>query len=40
MAGFAEIISEFGASTEGKLANAAATGAPEDQLRAPCGSPN
>lgn len=30
-----EIVSEFGASAKGKLANPAATGAPEDQLRAP-----
>jgi hypothetical protein len=35
MAELAEIISEFGASAKGKLANAAVTGAPEDQLRAP-----
>jgi len=35
MAEIAEIISEFGASAKGKLANAAVTGAPEDQLRAP-----
>ena len=35
MTGLAEIISEFGASAKGKLANAAVTGAPEDQLRAP-----
>lgn len=35
MAELADIISEFGASAKGKLANAAVTGAPEDQLRAP-----
>jgi hypothetical protein len=35
MAELAEIISEFGASAKGKLSNAAVTGAPEDQLRAP-----
>jgi hypothetical protein len=35
MAEFAEIISEFGTSAKGKLANAAVTGAPEDQLRTP-----
>lgn len=35
MAELAEIISEFGTSAKGKLANAAVTGAPEDQLRAP-----
>lgn len=35
MAEIAEIISKFGASAKGKLANAAVTGAPEDQLRAP-----
>ena len=35
MTGLAEIISEFGASAKGKLVNAAVTGAPEDQLRAP-----
>ncbi|MFZ1105440.1 MAG: N-6 DNA methylase, partial [Hyphomicrobiaceae bacterium] len=35
MAGLAEIVSKFGTSAKGKLANAAATGAPEDQLRAP-----
>ncbi len=35
MAELAEIISEFGASAKGKLANKAVTGAPEDQLRAP-----
>ena len=35
MTGLAEIVSQFGASAKGKLANAAVTGAPEDQLRAP-----
>jgi len=35
MAELAEIVSEFGAAAKGKLANAAVTGAPEDQLRAP-----
>ncbi|OYW53799.1 MAG: DNA methyltransferase [Hyphomicrobium sp. 32-62-53] len=35
MADLKEFISEFGASAKGKLANAAVTGAPEDQLRAP-----
>jgi hypothetical protein len=35
MTKLAEIISQFGASAKGKLANAAVTGAPEDQLRAP-----
>ena len=35
MAELAEIVSDFGASAKGKLANAAVTGAPEDQLRAP-----
>ena len=35
MAELAEIVSEFGTSAKGKLANAAVTGAPEDQLRAP-----
>ena len=35
MTELAEIISQFGASAKGKLANAAVTGAPEDQLRAP-----
>lgn len=35
MAELADIVSEFGASARGKLANAAVTGAPEDQLRAP-----
>ena len=35
MAGLSEIVSEFGTSAKGKLANAAVTGAPEDQLRAP-----
>jgi hypothetical protein len=35
VAELAELISEFGASAKGKLANAAVTGAPEDQLRAP-----
>ena len=35
MAELAEIVSEFGASAKGKLANPAVTGAPEDQLRAP-----
>ena len=35
MAELKEIISEFGTSAKGKLANAAVTGAPEDQLRAP-----
>lgn len=35
MAELSEIISEFGTSAKGKLANAAVTGAPEDQLRAP-----
>lgn len=35
MTEFAEIISQFGTSAKGKLANAAVTGAPEDQLRAP-----
>ena len=35
MTGLAEIVSEFGTPAKGKLANAAVTGAPEDQLRAP-----
>ncbi len=35
MGELSEIISEFGASAKGKLANKAVTGAPEDQLRAP-----
>ena len=35
MADLAEIVSKFGTSAKGKLANAAVTGAPEDQLRAP-----
>ena len=35
MGGLSEIISEFGASAKGKLANRAVKGAPEDQLRAP-----
>ena len=35
MAELAEIISEFGTSAKGKLANVAVRGAPEDQLRAP-----
>lgn len=35
MAELAKIISQFGASAKGKLANPAITGAPEDQLRAP-----
>lgn len=35
MAELSEIVSEFGASAKGKLANKAVTGAPEDQLRAP-----
>ncbi len=35
MAELAKIVSEFGASAKGKLANIAVTGAPEDQLRAP-----
>jgi hypothetical protein len=35
MAELAEIISEFGKSAKGKLANPAVTGAPEGQLRAP-----
>lgn len=35
MAELSQIISEFGASAKGKLANVAVTGAPEDQLRAP-----
>ncbi len=35
MAELADIIANFGASAKGKLANAAITGAPEDQLRAP-----
>ena len=35
MAELAAIISEFGRSAKGKLVNAAVTGAPEDQLRAP-----
>jgi hypothetical protein len=32
---FAAVVSEFGAATKKKLANKGATGAPEDQLRAP-----
>ena len=35
MTELAEIVSQFGASAKGKLANAAVTGAPEDQLRTP-----
>ena len=35
MTELAEIISQFGTTAKGKLANAAVTGAPEDQLRAP-----
>jgi hypothetical protein len=35
MADLAEIVSKFGTSAKGKLANAAVAGAPEDQLRAP-----
>lgn len=35
MAELVKIISEFGTSAKGKLTNAAVTGAPEDQLRAP-----
>ncbi len=35
MAELAAIISDFGKTAKGKLANAAVTGAPEDQLRAP-----
>jgi hypothetical protein len=35
MTELAEIVSQFGTSAKGKLANPAVTGAPEDQLRAP-----
>jgi hypothetical protein len=35
VAGLEDVIASFGAAVKAKLANAAATGAPEDQLRAP-----